>query len=53
MTDYENNIQAFYKREDYTALVGVKNDCNREVIFKELTYIPRKTTPLPGAMSDK
>lgn len=53
MTDYENNIQAFYKREDYTALVGVKNDCNREVNFKELTYIPRKTTPLPGAMSDK
>lgn len=51
MTDYKNNIQAFYQREDYNELVGKAGTSDIEVNFKDLTYIPRKTTPLPGAMA--
>lgn len=53
MTAYKNNIQAFYQREDYQELAGKAGASDIEVIFKDLTYIPRKTIPLPGAMADE
>lgn len=51
MTDYAKNVQEFYQRDDYAALCGVQGDSAAEVIFKELTYLPRKTKPLPGMMA--
>lgn len=53
MIDYQNNVQEFYKRADYAELIGQKVNNSAEVIFKDLTYIPRKTTPFPGVMSGK
>lgn len=51
MTDYAKNVQEFYGREDYAALAGMQSVDGVTVDFKELTYIPRKTTPLPGTMA--
>lgn len=51
MTDYAKNVQDFYGREDYAALAGTQSVDGLAVDFKELTYIPRKTTPLPGTMA--
>ena len=51
MTDYAKNIQAFYERDDYKALAGQPGATAVEASFKELTYVPRKTKPLPGMMA--
>ena len=51
MIDYAKNIQAFYERDDYKALVGEHGASAVEVSFKDLTYVPRKTKPLPGMMA--
>ena len=53
MTDYAKNLQDFYGREDYALLAGQQGETAIEASFKELTYIPRKTTPLPGLMAEK
>ena len=53
MTDYAKNLQDFYGREDYALLAGQQGETAIEARFKELTYIPRKTTPLPGLMAEK
>ena len=50
MIDYAKNIQAFYERDDYKALAGQSGATAVEASFKDLTYIPRKTKPLPGMM---
>lgn len=44
MTDYAKNLQDFYGREDYALLAGKQGKTAIEASFKELTYIPRKTT---------
>lgn len=51
MIDYAKNIQAFYERDDYKALAGQSGATAVEASFKDLTYIPRKTKPLPGMMA--
>ena len=51
MTDYAKNIQAFYERDDYKALAGQSGATAVEASFKDLTYVPRKTKPLPGMMA--
>ena len=51
MTDYAKNIQAFYERNDYKAIAGQPGATAVEASFKELTYVPRKTKPLPGMMA--
>ena len=51
MTDYAKNIQAFYERDDYKALAGQAGATAVEASFKDLTYVPRKTKPLPGMMA--
>ena len=53
MTDYAKNLQDFYGRDDYALLAGQQGETAIEARFKELTYIPRKTTPLPGLMAEK
>ena len=53
MIDYAKNLQDFYGRDDYALLAGRAGATSSEVSFKELTYIPRKTTPLPGMMAEK
>lgn len=45
------NIQAFYERDDYKALAGQPGVTAVEASFKDLTYVPRKTKPLPGMMA--
>lgn len=51
MIDYAKNIQAFYERDDYKALAGQPGATAVEASFKDLTYVPRKTKPLPGMMA--
>lgn len=51
MIDYAKNIQAFYERDDYKALAGQPGVTAVEASFKDLTYVPRKTKPLPGMMA--
>ena len=53
MIDYAKNIQAFYERDDYKALAGQPGATAVEASFKDLTYVPRKTKPLPGMMAGK
>lgn len=52
MTDYIKNIQDFYTRADYPDLIGQANAAGG-ISFKELTYIPRKTKPLPGMLAGR
>ena len=51
MIDYAKNIQAFYERDDCKALAGQPGATAVEASFKDLTYVPRKTKPLPGMMA--
>ena len=53
MTDYAKNLRDFYGRDDYKAIVGESGTTAVEASFKDLTYVPRKTTPLPGMMAEK
>ena len=49
MNKYLTNIKAFYEQPSYNQLIGVPQ--NGETIFKELYYMPRNVTSLPGAMA--
>lgn len=49
MNKYLTNIKAFYEQPSYNQLIGVPQ--NGETIFKELYYMPRHVTSLPGAMA--
>ena len=50
--DYQKNLEAFYRRDDFDACTGAFKRDIQTMQFKPLPYIPRRTSVLPGSMAD-
>ena len=50
--DYQKNLEAFYRRDDFEACTGAFKSDIQTMQFKSLPYIPRRTSVLPGSMAD-